>query len=122
MITKKISIEEKERRTAQRFMLSLKIKCRRPGQNRWALTLCNNLSGTGTMLITTQPFERDDTMEIMIPGSEYEPEAFHIIGKVVWLKKITNEKFKAGIHFTEIADKSRFIDFVCEKMLSLSLA
>lgn len=110
---------DSEKRRAERVRLPLFIKYKVRGKRAQLIeTGFENISGLGLKIFVAEPLSIKDKVDIVINPQDRSP-AFYALCKVCWCKEVAKDKFQAGLEFVKIKDRSRFIEFLCDKMLSL---
>lgn len=125
MAKKKFSVTKTDRRTerrvkfsekrmAQRLNISMSIVYKVRGK-------CSDISGKGIKMSTVQPLTPGSQVEIVIPKIVLDAMPFTALTKVVWSRQAPGGKFEAGLSFIKIKKREQFMQFLCEKMIDLSL-
>jgi len=81
---------------------------------------CLDISGGGLCLVTGEPLSAGDEIEASVYAGE-EEAAFAVKVYVVRVKKEKGGTFRNGLKFTKIKHKDDFIQFICDKLLSINL-
>lgn len=110
-----------DKRKAERINSSIKVDYRSPGSGRsWKKASCKDVSGIGIGLSLKEPVKINDKITIsMCPSKKTGP--VKAICKVIWCVQAGKGSYKSGLEVIEVDDPARFIEFICDKMLSLSL-
>lgn len=108
-----------ERRRAERINLGFPLKL--VYRKKRFTAYCRDISGGGIGVSAKQLLKPQDRLKAIIPKGVLGSRSFNIICKVAWSQEIEDGKFRAGLCFEKIDDKKRFIELLCEKMLSVSL-
>jgi len=121
MAKKNFPTQRVERRKAQRFETPLEVVYRHKSERKWIKTTCKNISGKGIKLFARQLFKLGDKVEVIIRSKDPNSKSFTTSCKVVWSKEIAKDRFEVGLSFIKIENRNEFIEFICKKMIDLSL-
>jgi len=111
---------KKDRRKAERIRIPLRVKYRWLKGERTLPKecVCEDISGLGIRLSLHEPLIVNAIVEIFIILDK-DPQPLNALCRVRWCKKLTENKFVAGLKFIKIKEYFRFIEFFCEKLLDL---
>lgn len=116
----KLSNKQKERRKCQRLAIPLEVRYKAAGKGGSEHGIkCLNISGVGMRIETKEFLRQGQKIDIVVylPG---EKELATITTKVVWSEK-NKEGYWSGLKFLKIEPQTEFTEFLCEKILDISL-
>ncbi len=107
-----------ERRRYIRLSKPININFTHSGKDKVLHTVSKNVSAVGVGFETKEKLEPGSLLklEIELPKA---PNPVHVLGKVVWSKRVTLEDgspHSAGIEFTKIEEdnKNTFLKYLCD--------
>ena len=110
------------RRRAQRLQSSLHIRYKKKGnKSNWKWVAYKDISGIGIGLLTNEPLKVNNRVNVSI-HMKNNPEPVQVECRVVWCSALDKGMYKVGLEFSKVKDSIRFIEFLCDKMLDLSLS
>jgi hypothetical protein len=104
-------MDPKERRIFPRFNLQVNVSFRVLDNQGARRGSTRNISGSGVCLISDQPLEKDDLLELDIALLE-EGKPIVITGKVVWINEFyigegdRAKRFDVGVEFINVGDET----------------
>lgn len=111
----------KERRKSQRIYLTLPLKYKKPEDSCFQQAIaCKDLSGGGLKVLLPRPLKIGEKIEVAIYLREGSGPVSAIC-KVLRCKQEGEDKYGAGLKFLKINDKEDFMQFLCEKLIELSI-
>ena len=119
---KKAKAERRKRpRRAQRLENYLSIAYRvRMKEKRWKQVAYRDVSGLGIAILANEPLAINREVDIAINVNGH-PDPARILCRVVWRRRQAPGRFKIGLEFVKTENNARLIEFLCEKIMDLSL-
>lgn len=110
-----------QRRKAQRLETSLQVSYKLQGKSQsWKWVAYKDISGMGLGLLTNEPLKIDDKIDVLVNlGKELKP--VNILCRVAWCSKLKQGAYRVGLEFLKTKSDIRLMEFVCDKILDLSL-
>lgn len=97
------------------------IKYKEPGSSSFRKGIaCQDISGGGLGITLQHALKVKDKIEVIL-YLDGEPDPINAICKVIWCRQNENKKFRAGLKFVKVKDHQRFLVYLCEKIIDLSL-
>lgn len=110
-----------EKRKSQRIYCCLPIKYKEPGSSSFRKGIaCQDMSGGGLGITLHHPLKIKDKIGVML-YLDGESGPINAICKVIWCRQKEDGRFRAGLKFIKVKDHERFLEYVCEKIIDLSL-
>lgn len=110
-----------ERRKCQRLCLVLSIKYKKSKDSCFHNAIaCQDISGKGLKILLHEALKIEDRIQILLclPDKTNRISTFC---SVVWCRQNEDDNFMAGLEFVKIKEHERFMEFLCEKIVDLSL-
>lgn len=115
-------ILSQERRKFQRIKIPLKIKYNYSAKEKsQASATCKDISGGGVRFVTSKPLSIKDRVTVSIYFDCNGPKIFNSLCKVVWINKVKDGVLEAGLKFIHTRPNPDFTNFLCDKILDVSL-
>lgn len=112
--------KQKERRSCQRLTIPLKVRYKAVGKGDKEYGIkCLNISGVGMQIETKESLKAGQNIDIVV-YLQGEKELVTINTRVVWSEK-NKEGYWSGLKFLKIEPQTEFTEFLCEKILDISL-
>lgn len=109
-----------ERRKCQRLPLCLSVKYKKPKDSSFHNAACKNIGGKGLKIFLPEGLKTKEEVEILL----YLPDKSGVISslcRVVWCTQNNEGNFAAGLEFVKLKERQRLMEFLCERMIDLSL-
>ena len=58
-----------------------------------------------------------DIIEINLKTQKRQRKPFVVIGKIVWVKRVSGGPFEIGVDFVNIKDSVAFTSFICDRIV-----
>lgn len=114
------SNKQKERRMCQRLAIPLEIRYKAAGKGRREHKIkCLNISGVGMKIETKEGLKAGQNIDILV-YLPTEKKLVTINTIVVWSEK-NKGGYWSGLKFLKIEPQTEFTEFLCEKILDISL-
>lgn len=123
--TKKIKCIRKrarENRKAQRIHFSVDVayKPHKKKNKLWEHAHCKDISGMGIGLCVKSQLKADEKVKVSIRSDDNTLPVLATC-RVIWCVKTEEGSHKAGLEVIEVNDPVRFTEFICDKIINLSL-
>lgn len=116
----KLSNKQKERRKCQRLQIPLEIRYKLSEKDGKAYGIkCLNISGVGMKIETKEWLRVGQNIDISIYLPTHK-KLVTINTRVVWSEK-NRDGYWSGLKFLKIKPQTEFTEFLCEKILDISL-
>ena len=120
-MTKKTK-SESDRRRAQRLSIPIKVEYKMDKkQGAWKKCTSKDIGGLGFGLYLNSPLKVGDNISIAV-GEKSSKSAITLLCKVVRCIEIKKGEYETGVEVVDVNDPSRFIAFICDKMIDLKLS
>lgn len=112
--------KQKEKRQCQRFNIPLKVRYKLKDKDKKEYGIkCLNISGIGMKIETNENLKPGQNINILV-YLPTEKKLVTISARVVWSEK-NKEGHWSGLKFLKIEPRIEFTEFLCEKILDISL-